>query len=147
MVLITHEHADHIHIDSLQRVIEANSEVVIVTNQSVGTLLTEAGISWQVLEGKNEGEFCNIHIEAHDEKHAEIYEEIGQVQNTGYFIANSLFYPGDSYALPRKDVEVLAFPISGPWCKISDAIRYVLEVKPVHAFPVHDGLIDKSKLL
>jgi len=140
MVLITHEHADHIHIESLQRVIEANPDVVIVTNTAVGKLLTEVAISYQILEGKNQSELCGVYIEAYDEKHAEIYEEIGQVQNTGYFIANRLFYPGDSYTIPGKEVEILAFPIGGPWCKIADAIRYVLEVMPKKAFPVHDGI-------
>ena len=149
MVLITHEHADHIHIESLQKVIKASPAVVVVTNAAVGKLLTEAAIAYLVLEGRNQSEFCGIHIEAYDEKHAEIYKEIGQVQNTGYFIANRLFYPGDSYAIPGKEVEILAFPIGGPWCRIKDAIEYVLAIKPKNAFPVHDGIerIDRVGIL
>ena len=149
IVLITHEHADHVHIESLQRVIDVNPEVVIFTNSGVGKLLTDAGISYQILEGNADTQCFGIHIEAHDAKHEEMYKEMGQVQNTGYFIADTLFYPGDSYALPQKEVKVLAFPIGGPWCRIKDAIEYVLTIKPQKAFPVHDGIerIDRVGIL
>lgn len=140
IVLITHEHADHLHIDSVKRVVEANPEVVVIANTSVGKLLSNAGIAFELLEGTSEKEFKNIRIQACDAKHEEIYEDIGQVQNTGYFIANKLFYPGDAYADPKREVDVLAFPLGGPWCKVSDAVAYVLRVKPKKAFPVHDGI-------
>lgn len=83
-----------------------------------------------------------IALEAYDGKHAEIFEEYGQVQNTGYFIENQLFYPGDSYTEPKKAVPVLALPVAGPWCKSADAIAYALRVKPEKAFPVHDWLLN-----
>lgn len=140
IVLITHEHADHVHIDSLKKIINANPNVVIISNSSVGKLLDEAMIVYELLEGTREQIYHSIHIQACDTKHEEIYEEMGQVQNTGYFIANKFFYPGDAYANPGREVDVLAFPVGGPWCKIADAIRYVLTVKPKYAIPVHDGI-------
>ncbi len=63
------------------------------------------------------------------------------MQNTGYFVADKLFYPGDSFINPERVVDVLALPVAGPWCKIGDAIRYALLVRPRVAFPVHDGMI------
>lgn len=149
IVLITHEHADHLHIDSLKKIIDANPEVIVISNTSVGKLLDEAGVVYHVLEGKSEELYSNIHIQAYDAKHTEIYEEIGQVQNTGYFIANKLFYPGDSYTNPDREVAVLAFPVGGPWCKIADTIRYVLTINPKHAFPVHDAVerVDRVHIL
>ena len=70
-----------------------------------------------------------------DGKHAEIFEEYGQVQNTGYFIENKLFYPGDAYTEPGKVVDVLALPVAGPWCKSAEAIAYAIRVQPKKAFP------------
>jgi L-ascorbate metabolism protein UlaG (beta-lactamase superfamily) len=140
IVLITHEHADHLHIDSVKKIVEGNPAVQIFSNSGVGKLLTQAGIAFSLLEGRNATTYCGVSLEAFDGKHEEIYEDIGQVQNTGYFVAGKLFYPGDSYIVPGKHVEVLAFPFGGPWCKIADAIRYVLKIKPTHAFPVHDGI-------
>ncbi len=142
LILITHEHADHIHSASLQAILENNPKAQVVTNSGVARVLTELGISHEILEGAAHGEMSGVALEAYDGKHAEIFEEYGQVQNTGYFIANQLFYPGDAYTEPKKDVPVLALPVAGPWCKSADAIAYALRVKPQKAFPVHDWLLN-----
>lgn len=146
LILITHEHADHLHVDSLKRVRANNPEAVIMTNSAVGKVLEEAGIAHEVLEGTASTMCKGAAIQACDGKHEEIFEDFGQVQNTGYFIAGRLFYPGDSFTVPASPVEILALPVAGPWCKISDAIRYALTVKPRAAFPVHDGMLQKERI-
>jgi hypothetical protein len=113
---------------------------LLLTNSAVGKLLAEAGIAYRVLEGTSADVFCGVHIEACDGRHEEIYEDIGQVQNTGYFVDGQLFYSGDAFTDPQRPVHVLALPLGGPWCTIADAMRYVLKVQPSHAFPVHDGI-------
>lgn len=140
IVLITHEHADHFHIDSLKNVLQSNLNAIVVTNTAVGALLLEAQIPFIVLEGEATEVFDGVEITACDGTHEEIYEEVGQVQNTGYFVAGRFFYPGDSYTDPKREVEVLALPLGGPWCTVASAIRYALKVKPKHALPVHDGI-------
>jgi L-ascorbate metabolism protein UlaG (beta-lactamase superfamily) len=146
VVLITHEHADHLHVESLKQVILNNPKVKVITNSGVGAKLKEAGISYELLEGSGSTKIGSILIEAFDGKHEEIFENIGQVQNTGYFIDNKLFYPGDSFHKPGKPVDILALPVAGPWCKIPDAIRYALAIKPKKAFPVHDGMLQKERI-
>ncbi len=141
IVLITHEHADHFHVESVKKIKENNPNAIIITNSAVGKLLDKENISHSVLEGKTMDDFGEISIQAYDHRHEEIFEEFGQVQNTGYFIADELFYPGDSYTEPGRPVPILALPVAGPWCKISDALRYALHVKPKKAFPVHDAVV------
>ncbi len=144
LIIITHEHGDHFHLESLKKVLINNSKAVIVTNQGVGKLLDEAGIKYEILENKIPKDFLGVELEAHDCRHEEIYQEIGQVQNTGYFIGERLFYPGDSFYNPGKPVEILGLPVSGPWTRIKDAMKYALDVKPKICFPVHDGMLGKS---
>lgn len=146
IVLITHEHADHLHTDSLKSILENNPDAKVITNSGVGKVLDELDIKYEILEGKDISEIEGLPLEAFDCKHEEIFDEIGQVQNTGYFIDNKLFYPGDAYCNPNKSVDILALPVAGPWCKIPDAIRYALEVKPKKAFPVHDGMLQGDKI-
>lgn len=146
LILITHEHVDHLHVESLKKIIFNNPNVKIVTNSSVGKILEQENISYEVLEGRDVKTINNFLLEAFDSKHEEIFEEVGQVKNTGYFMGNKLFYPGDSYCNPMKDVDVLALPVAGPWCKVPDVIRYALEVKPKKAFPVHDGMLQKDRI-
>lgn len=146
VVLITHEHGDHVHVDSLKEIVKLNPNVRIFCNSAVGKLLTEAAIEHTVLEGTAATELSGLTLEAFDAPHAEIFEQFGAVQNTGYFIGGRLFYPGDSYAEPDKPVEVLALPVGGPWCRMTDALHYALRVAPKHAFPVHDGIEREDRI-
>ncbi len=146
IILITHEHGDHLHVPALKQVLAQSPSATVYANTSVGRLLTEAGINHTKLEGTAHAECCGVSLTAHDAQHAEIYEDSGQVQNTGYFIAQQLFYPGDAFAVPPYHVPVLALPVAGPWCKVGDAIRYALAVKPEKAFPVHDGMLVEGRV-
>ncbi len=146
VILITHEHADHLHIGSLKEVVSNNPKAIVLTNSGVAKILDQEGISYELLEGRDSKQINEVLLESFDSKHEEIFEQVGQVQNTGYFIDNKLFYPGDSYANPGKAVDILALPVAGPWCKIPDAIRYTLTIRPKKAFPVHDGMLQRDRI-
>jgi L-ascorbate metabolism protein UlaG (beta-lactamase superfamily) len=140
-VLITHEHPDHFDIDSIKQIISNNPTVKIITNTAVKKILDAENIISLILEDGNSLNENELVIEAIGDKHAIIHKSIPQFQNTGYFINNKLFYPGDSLTLPNREVEILALPVSGPWIKISEAIDYALEIKPKKCFPVHEALL------
>lgn len=146
IILITHEHADHLHSDSLTTILKNNPQAKVITNESVGKILTDLGVMYEVLPETMPTECCGVSIEAFPGKHVEIFEEVGQVENTGFFIADKLFYPGDAYIEPRKPVAVLALPVAGPWCKVADAINYAIAVNPKKAFPVHDAVLNEEGL-
>lgn len=144
-VIITHEHADHFHIESLKTVLLKNPEAIVVTNGAVGKLLEEAGIPYKKVE---DGQTENINgtlIEGYGTVHALIYELIPPVINTGYFIDNKFYFPGDAFYNPGKRVEVLALPVAGPWMKMSEALDYLKLVKPNNCFNVHDGQIKAER--
>jgi L-ascorbate metabolism protein UlaG (beta-lactamase superfamily) len=142
IILISHEHSDHFHIESVARIQGNNPDAEIIANAAVGKILAGKGIAHTVLDGTAQVLRKGVKLGAHEE----IFEEIGQVQNTGYMIAGMLFYPGDSFQKPEREVEILALPIAGPWCKIPDAVRYAIAVAPKQAFPVHDALLKDSFL-
>lgn len=140
IILITHDHPDHLHAESLKEILK-NNNARIITNSGVAKKLQELGLEHSILEGEATEELGEVLLEAFDCKHEEIYGDFGQVQNTGYFINNKLFYPGDSFFDPEKEVDTLALPVAGPWCTIKDAVNYALKVKPKKTFPVHDGMM------
>lgn len=140
-IFITHEHQDHFHLESLKIVLQNNPQAKIVSNKGVGKLLDAEHIPYTLLEHGEEKMFSGILVEGHGEKHATIYEEYGQVLNTGYLFANRFFYPGDAFYNLQKPVEILALPVSGGWVKISEALEYAKLLKPRFAFPVHDGTL------
>lgn len=139
-VLITHEHADHLHIDSLKEVLKNNPDCIVVTNSSVGKLLDEAGIKYIIVEEGQNFEVKGVLIKGFGNIHAEIYDDFGRVQNTGYMI-DALCYPGDSFSYPDAHVDILALPVIGPWMRIKDAIEYTKNIRPRIVFPVHDAIV------
>ncbi len=146
LILITHEHVDHLHVNSLKEIITNNPGIKIITNDSVGKILDAQNITYEVLDDKVAKEVKGVLVQAFNCRHEEIFEEVGQVKNTGFFIDNKLFYPGDSFCGPEKSVDILALPVAGPWCRIADAVRFALKVKPKWVFPVHDGALEKDKI-
>jgi L-ascorbate metabolism protein UlaG (beta-lactamase superfamily) len=141
LLLITHEHADHFHMQSVVEILGKNPSIKIVTNASVGKLLAQEKIEFEVVADGQSINFKDVAIEGHGSKHAIIYGELGQVENTGFFVDGKLFYPGDALYNPNKVVDVLALPVAGPWVKLSESIDYAKAVKPRLAFPVHDAVL------
>lgn len=147
VVLITHEHADHLHIDSLKRVLSNNPNARIITNKAVAALLREEGIEDIVIVEQQEVHTIDgVSFAGFGDVHATIYPNWNNVQNTGYLIDNKLFYPGDAFTDPECPVDVLALPVAGPWMKISEAIDYAKQLKPRVCFPVHDGILKSPGL-
>lgn len=142
VILITHEHQDHFHIDSLKKVLEHNPKAQVITNKSVGALLSKENIAFTLVADGQDIEIGGVKIEGIGTTHADIYKAVTPVENTGYFIGNKLFYPGDAFTDPERPVDILALPVTAPWLKISEVIEYALKLKPQHAFPVHDGFIN-----
>lgn len=141
-VLITHEHNDHFHIDSLKAILKNNPPLEIITNKSVGAFLEKENIAFNIVEDGQNFDANGVLIEGFGKEHALIHSSIPIIQNTGYFIANRLFYPGDAFNNPKKQVEILALPVAAPWMKSSEAIDYTFQIKPKICFPVHDGILN-----
>lgn len=146
IVLITHEHADHLHVDSLKRVLQNNPLAKVITNSSVGKILSEQGILFSVVEDGQHITQNEILIEGHGESHALVYEDMPRMMNTGYFINNEFFYPGDALTDPKKSIKTLALPMEAPWLKTSECIDYALKLKPDRCIPVHDGRLKTPEM-
>lgn len=144
IILITHEHPDHLHIESLKKVLINNPNCQIITNTAVGKLLDVENIKYTKVEDGENFESNGVKIYGFGNLHEEVYEKFGQVQNTGYMI-NNLCYPGDAFTNPNMPIDILALPVAGPWMRIKDAINYALTLKPRVCFPVHDGMIKENR--
>lgn len=140
-ILITHEHPDHMHIPSLQAVLSANPDAIVIANSGVGVHLRAAGIVYRQIVHGESADVKDVDVEGFGHEHAPLYSTVPTVANTGFLIGRSLFYPGDAFTLPERSVDILALPVVGPWMKLSEALDYAQAVKPRIAFPVHDGML------
>lgn len=141
VILITHEHQDHLHVDSLKEVLKNNLGAKVLTNSGVAKVLGKERITFGILGHNQSVEIRGVRIEGWGEKHAEIYKSLAPVPNTGYLVAGKFFYPGDALTIPPRPISVLALPVAGPWLKLSEAIDYAISVKPATCFSVHDGIL------
>ena len=141
LVLITHEHGDHLHVESLRYILANNPDAQVVSNESVGQLLADADIPHTCVAHEETREIGDLTLKAYDGTHVEIFEDYGLVQNTGFLLDTRLFYPGDAYTIPKEAVDLLALPVAGPWCKVADAIRYAIELEPKRSLPVQDATL------
>ncbi|MBI5645213.1 MBL fold metallo-hydrolase [Candidatus Kaiserbacteria bacterium] len=146
IVLFTHEHADHYHLESLTKILANNPIAKVVCNPRVGALLDEAHIPHTVVGDGAIFTEKELSIEGHGSDHAPIHASIPLPKNTGYFIGERFWYPGDALHDPKRAMDILALPVAGPWLLLSSAIDYALAQKPKIAFPVHDMLLSSIGL-
>ncbi len=138
-VVISHEHTDHLHVESLKKVLANNPEAKVITNSAVGKILEKESIPYIKVSHGEEQEVSGVKIAGHGTVHSLIYRDYEQVENTGYLFDNKLFNPGDAFHVPSVPVDILAFPVAGPWCTIAEGVDYAIAVKPRVAFGIHDG--------
>ena len=82
-VVITHEHTDHLHIESVKAIIKNNREVKIITNSAVSKILAKENISSIVVEHNQAVDLKGISIKGWGSQHAPIYKTVENVENTG----------------------------------------------------------------
>jgi L-ascorbate metabolism protein UlaG (beta-lactamase superfamily) len=139
-VLITHEHADHVHPDLLRR-----SDAPIWTIEAVARLLREQAPDVAervtVVRPGDRLEVAGLPVEVVGEKHAVIHPDYDRFDNSGYLLTVgewSVYHPGDSLTGPGRPVDVLLAPVSAPWLKVSEAVDFVRAVGAPRSLGIHD---------
>jgi L-ascorbate metabolism protein UlaG (beta-lactamase superfamily) len=137
-VVITHEHPDHWTPGNVRAILDRNPGARVVGPQGVATAVGDA-LPVEIVAPGDSVEIGPFRLRFFGGKHIVIHESIPIIDNVGVLVNDAFYYGGDSYDGPDVPVEVLAAPIGAPWLKISEAMDYVLAVKPKRAFYIHDG--------
>jgi L-ascorbate metabolism protein UlaG (beta-lactamase superfamily) len=145
-LVLTHEHADHVHTETVKKILMQQPHVRVITNTAVARLL-DGICSCEIVEHMQRVDCNGISLAAYGEAHAIVHDSITPVQNTGYLFDETLFYPGDALTVPGIPIDVLALPTAGPWIKISEALTYAVDMHPRVVVPVHDGVYLKPDMM
>lgn len=139
-VLLTHEHADHVHPDHLRR-----SDAPIWTIGAVARALREQAPDVAervtVVRPGDRLEVAGTSVEVVGDKHAVIHPDYDRFDNSGYVVeagGTSVFHPGDALTVPGRAVDVLLAPVSAPWLKVAEAVDFVRAVGAPTALGIHD---------
>lgn len=143
-IVITHEHPDHWTPQHLARLQEASGGVPIVGPAGVARAAEEFDID--VVDAGDERTLGSFSLRFTGGQHAVIHESIPVVDNVGVVVNDRFYYPGDSYALPGRPIELLAAPGGAPWLKIGEAMDFVLAVAPKQTFVTHEQTLSERGL-
>lgn len=147
-VVITHEHADHWTPEQLGRIVEMNPNLRIFAPAGVARAIAAAGrtdFDVTIVQAGDTALVDPFTLRFFGATHAVIHESIPVIDNVGVFVNDELYYAGDAFTIPEGvDVGTLAVPAAAPWMKISEAMDYVLAVKPKRSFPTHEMLLSRA---
>lgn len=150
-VLLTHQHPDHVDVDRLALVLEANPGARTLADEDTTALLTEA-LGREVAMPFNGGESVEVgpvRIEGVGARHAFNHDQVPAPANTGYVLSAdtepTLFHPGDAFdGEPSRQVDVLALPLNAPWCAVRDSLAFATRLAPTWIVPIHDSLLNDT---
>jgi L-ascorbate metabolism protein UlaG (beta-lactamase superfamily) len=148
VVLITHEHADHLDVDAVAAAAAERPGLRVITHPDVVPKLAEVEAEVTAVEPGAEFAAAGLTIRAYGGQHAIIHPDITRISNIGYLIsdgATNLYHPGDSFFVPADvAVQTLFVPLHAPWAKLSESVDFVRAVHPERAFALHDALLTEA---
>jgi len=146
-VLLTHEHPDHTHPDTLRR-----TDAPVFTVDSVAALLRESApdVAERVTTvAPGEAFDAGLPVRAVGELHAVIHPDLPRVHNSGYLLTvgdRTVFHPGDALTGPDEPVDLLCCVVSAPWMKMSEGIDFARSVGAPRNLAIHDKVYSDAGL-
>lgn len=144
-ILITHQHADHVDLQRLPEILEANPQARLYAEPQASAILEGAGIGSEHTVAGEPFAIGRVEITVVGEKHALINEALPRIGNLGVVLrsegAPSLFHPGDAYDGEPGQVDILALPLNAPWSASRDTVAFAQRISPRVCVPIHDALL------
>lgn len=145
VVLVTHQHLDHIDVENIGPLLDANGAARVVAESSVVEMLKghscEPALVGRVIE------IGDLVIDVVGGQHAIIHDRMPRVGNVGFVVGErggaTVFHPGDSYGTAPSGVDILALPLSAPWTNLAGTVDFVNTVSPARLIPIHDAIVSE----
>ena len=145
VILVTHQHADHVDLQRLPDLLEINPQARLYAEPQAAAAMEKAGIGAEYTVAGKVLTFGPVEVTAVGEMHALINEALPRVGNLGLVIRAqgepSLFHPGDAYDAEPGQIDILALPLNAPWTASRDTIAFAQRISPGVCIPIHDALL------
>jgi L-ascorbate metabolism protein UlaG (beta-lactamase superfamily) len=145
VILVTHQHADHIDLQRLPAVVKANPQARLYAEPQTAAVMQEAGVAAEHAVSGEALTFGRVQVTPVGEQHALINEALPRVGNLGVVLRSegepSLFHPGDAYDAEPGQIEILALPLNAPWTASRDTVAFARRIAPRIVVPIHDALL------
>ena len=145
VILVTHQHPDHVDLQRLPEILEANPQARLYAEPQAAAILEGAGIGSELTAAYETLTVGRVEITPVGEKHALINEALPRIGNLGLVLRSegepSLFHPGDAYDGEPGQVDILALPLNAPWSASRDTVAFARRISPRVCVPIHDALL------
>lgn len=145
VILVTHQHPDHVDLQRLPAILETNPQARVYAEPQAAAVMEDAGIAAELTVSGSTLTFGGVQVTPVGEQHALINEALPRIGNLGVVLRSegepSLFHPGDAYDAEPGQVEILALPLNAPWAASRDTVAFVRRISPRVTIPVHDALL------
>lgn len=145
VILVTHQHPDHLDLQRLPALLEANPHTRLYAEPQAAALLLGAGIGAEHTVSGETLAFGSVRVTPVGEQHALINEALPRIGNLGVVLRSqgepSLFHPGDAYDAEPGQVDILALPLNAPWTASRDTVAFARRISPRLCVPIHDALL------
>lgn len=145
VVLVTHQHADHVDLQRLPALLVRNPQAMLYAEPQAAAVLQGEGISAEHTMAGELLTFGTVQITPVGQMHALINDALPRIGNLGVVVRTpgepSLFHPGDAYDAEPGQVDILALPLNAPWTPSRDTVAFARRISPRFAIPIHDALL------
>jgi L-ascorbate metabolism protein UlaG (beta-lactamase superfamily) len=146
VILVTHQHADHVDLLRLPVLMEINPQARLYAEPQAAAAMQESGMGAEHTVAGKTLPFGPVKVTPVGEQHALINEALPRIGNLGLVIRTdgepSLFHPGDAYDGEPGQVDILALPLNAPWAAGRDTVAFARRISPQVCVPIHDGLLN-----
>jgi len=137
LILVTHEHSDHLDVETIKYIVERDG-CPVLTNSSCVEVLKQNGIKAQLLMPGAHDDETTFHVVGVAQTHGDLPNGNPKPEVIGFIVDNAFYTPGDSVVLPdMPHADVLFVPVAGPEMSLVAAKEMVQRVAPKVAVPVH----------
>jgi L-ascorbate metabolism protein UlaG (beta-lactamase superfamily) len=140
-VLVTHEHADHLDVEAVNRALATDRGLQLWSNDAVTGQFAQFGDRVHAVRHGDTFTTAGFDVHVYGRDHALIVPDIPVIANTGFAIDGEVFHPGDSFTVPEDRVPTLLVPVSAPWMKFAEAADFIDEVRPARGYAIHDAIL------
>ena len=145
VILVTHQHGDHVDLQRLPTLLEVNPQVRLYAEPQAAAVMAEAGIAAELAVSGEALTFGPVQVTPVGETHALIDEALPRIGNLGVVLRSegepSLFHPGDAYDAEPGQIDILALPLNAPWTASRDTVAFARRISPRVSVPIHDVLL------
>ncbi len=141
VILITHEHSDHVDPGLLKNLTLAGN-IPVIANRSTKNLLGE--VVTNIMVDQEELVVAGFRITARELAHCLMLDGSPGPDNTGYVIDGVFFHPGDGKEIDNLTVETAAIPIFGPDISLKDAYDFSKSLACKKVIPIHNDVVNMN---